>query len=127
VEPSGVADWQTIEAAAAENGMEVVHPAALSLADRLHLFGEADCLLGFDGAVLREACVHASPGIPICVVRGGLSSGAGTAALALALGHQVGVVFGGADEQDPLAPAVIEAEDRQNALTCLGLMKRRLL
>ncbi len=120
-EPSGIADWQATEAAATEQGMEVVHPAWLGLAERACLFGEADCLLGFDGAALMEACAYAPPGIWVCVIRGSLVRGAGTAALALALGHQVGVVFGTADQEDPLAPALVEAEDRQNALACLAL------
>ncbi len=120
-EPSGVADWQAIEAAAADAGMAVIHPASLGLTARAALFGEACSLLGFDGAALMEACVHAPAGTAVCIIRGGLVRTAGTAALALALGHQAGVLFGATDQEDPLAPVHIAQEDLRSALASLTL------
>jgi capsular polysaccharide biosynthesis protein len=123
VEPSGVADWQAIEAAAIEAGYAVVHPASLSLGERAAVFGEADCLLGFDGAALFEACVFAPAGIPMCAIRGNVSRGVELAGFAQALGHRFGYVFGHAHDDDPDAPAVVQAADLRYALRALALMR----
>jgi hypothetical protein len=122
-EPTGVADWQRIEAAATDRGLATIHPAALSLADRAATYGQAACLLGFDGAALTEACVLAPAGIPVCAIRGNTASDVRLAGLAPALGHAIGFVFGVADQEDPGAPAQISGEALQSALTALFLLK----
>jgi capsular polysaccharide biosynthesis protein len=124
-EPSGVADWQAIEAAAIDHGLTVIHPATLSLAERIATFGEAECLLGFDGAALIEACVFAPPGIPVCAIRGSTASGVRLAGLAPALGHRIGFVFGTGDPEDPTSPATVSGAALQSALTALLLLKRQ--
>jgi capsular polysaccharide biosynthesis protein len=122
-EPSGVADWQAIEAAAVNFGFEVVHPASLSLGERASAFGEADCLLGFDGAALMEACAFAPAGIPVCAIRGNVSRGVELAGFAQALGHRFGYVFGHADGEDRDAPAVVQGDALRLALRALSLVK----
>lgn len=124
-EPSGVAHWQDIEAAAVARGLTVIHPAGLSLAERVATFGQADCLLGFDGTALMEACVFAPPGIPVCAIRGSTASGVRLAGLAPSLGQSIGFVFGVADPEDPDLPAVVDGEALPLALTALSLMKAR--
>jgi len=120
-EPSGVAHWQDIEAAAVARGLSVIHPAGLSLAERVATFGEADCLLGFDGAALMEACIFAPPGIPVCAIRGSTASGVRLAGLAPALGQAIGFVFGVYDPEDPGFPATVDGGALQLALTALSL------
>lgn len=122
-EPSGVADWQAIEAAAADAGFAVVRPGSLSLGERVSAFGAADCLLGFDGAALMEACAFAPRGIPVCAVRGNVARSVELAGLAQALGHRFGYVFGHGDEEDPDAPAIIQADAVRLALQALALLK----
>lgn len=122
-EPSGVAHWQDIEAAAVARGLTVIHPAGLSLAERLATFGEANCLLGFDGAALMEACIFAPPGIPVCAIRGSTASGVRLAGLAPALGQSIGFVFGVGDPDEPSFPATVDGGALQLALTSLALGK----
>ncbi len=121
-EPSGVAHWQDIEAAATARGFAAIHPATLSLADRAALYGEANCLLGFDGAALMEACTFAPPGTPVGAIRGNVGSDLRLLGLAAALGHRPGIVFGRIDPENPDAPASVPGGDVQRAITALLLM-----
>jgi hypothetical protein len=127
VEPTGVADWQHIEAAAIARGLAAIHPENLSLAERATTYGEADCLLGFDGAALLEACIFAPPGTPICAIRGNIATDLRLPGLAAALGHRPGLVFGRIDPENPEAPASVSGGDVQRAMTALLLLKEAVL
>lgn len=119
---TGVAHWQAIETAATERGLTAIHPPSLSLADRAATYGEAACLLGFDGAALMEACIFAPPGIPVCAIRGRPASESSFAGLAAALGHRFGVIFARADPDNPDAPTQLPGGDVQRTITALSLM-----
>jgi len=118
----GVAGWQHIEDAATERGLAAIQPASLSLAVRAATYGEAACLLGFDGAALLEACVFAPAGIPIGAIRGNFVTNAPLTGMAAALGHRIGHVFGRLNPENPAAPATVPGADVQRAVTALSLM-----
>jgi len=117
-----VADWQSIEAAAAERGLTIFHPEGLSLAERTATYSEAKYVLGFDGAALMEACIFAPPGIPVCAIRGNSTASARLPGLAAALDHKFGTIFARTDSDNPDAPVQVHGGDVQRAITAMSLM-----
>ncbi len=88
-----------IEAIAAEHGLAVIRPEALSLSEQITLFASADMIAGEYGSALHNS-IFSGAGAAVCALRGiARHPSLVQSGLATAMDQDVGYVFGGTEGQ----------------------------